>query len=331
MSTIVTLIPAYKAEYLGDLFFGLRSQKFKDFKVVLSDDSPRGEITERIRAGVYGNLAHELNLLVVRGPCQGAGKNVQHLIEGWGSIAPLVHVHLDDDVIYPDFYRAHAQANAQGTFSASVSLRWVTSPDGRPTQEFPLPGFLEVQNSHIVSVSAEQLFGSTVPYCVNWVGELSNVVLGATSANRYLDSSIAGLSYYGLGDIGLLLDVSRQAPVAVIRDHLSGFRSNPLQNSAQIQSFAMKCAHLAWIALAFAALREGRITPQQTVQSLGIIVQQSAHVYSGDEQIERFFAVMEANDQDLESMSIAFESHWTRFLESQPDSRRLRSLAQIAR
>jgi hypothetical protein len=210
-------------------------------------------------------------------------------------------------------------------------LRWVTSSDGRPAQELPLPAFLEVENSHIVSVSSEHLFGSTVPHCVNWIGELSNVVLGATGANRYLDSSIAGLSYYGLGDIGLLLDVSRQAPVAVIRDHLSGFRSNPLQTTAQIQSFTMKCGHLAWIALALAALREGSISPQQAVQSLGIALQRSAHRYSGDEQIEPFFAIFEANAQDLESLSMAFESHWNRFLESQPDSRQLRSLAPVAR
>ena len=321
MSAIVTLIPAYKPEYLGDLFVGLRSQKFKDFRVVLSDDSPGGEITERIRGGMYGNLAQELNLLVVRGPCQGANKNIQHLLEGWGSISRLVHVHLDDDVIYPDFYRAHNQANASGTFSASVSLRWVTAPDGRPSQELPLPESLDTDNARIVPVTSEYLFGTTVPSCTNWIGELSNVVLDTSSAQRYLDSRIAGLSYYGLGDIGLLLDVSRRAPVAVIRDHLSGFRSSTQQSSAQLKSFPVKCGHLAWIALALAAWREGRITPQQAVQSLGIALQRSAHLYSGDEQIEPFFAIIEANAQDLESLSTAFESNWNRFLESQPDSR----------
>jgi len=330
MSAIVTLIPAYKPEYLGDLFVGLRSQKFKDFRVVLSDDSPGGEITERIRGGMYGNLAQELNLLVVRGPCQGANKNIQHLIEGWGNVAPLVHVHLDDDVIYPDFYRAHAHANTVGTFSASVSLRWVTTPDGRPAQELPLPDSLDADNARIVPVSSEYLFGTTVPSCANWLGELSNVVLGAYGARRYLDSRMGGLSYYGLGDIGLLLDVSRKAPVAVIRDHLSGFRSSAQQSSAQLKSFPVKCGHLAWIALALAAWREGRITAQQTVQSLGIALQRSAHQYSGDEQIEPFFAIIEANAHDLESLSTAFESHWTQFLEGQPDSRRLGSMAQGA-
>jgi hypothetical protein len=320
MSAIVTLIPAYKTEYIGELFSGLRTQKFKDFRVVLGDDSPGGEITERIRAGVYGNLAQELNLLVVRGPCEGAHKNFRFLIEGWGNVSPLVHVHLDDDVIYPDFYRAHAEANACGTFSASVSLRWVTEPDGCPVQDLPLPTFLKAQNAHIVPVSTEQLFGSTVPNCENWIGELSNVVLGAECAKRYLDLRMAGLSYYGLGDIGLLLDVSRQAPVAVIRDHLSGFRTHPQQTSAQLRSFPIKCGHIAWIALGLAAWREGWISPQQAAQSLGIALHRSARLYAGDPDIEPFFSVIENHAHDLSSLADAFTALWATFLESHPYS-----------
>ena len=331
MSAIVTLIPAYKTEYLGDLFNGLRTQKFKDFRVVLSDDSPDGEITDRIRAGIYGPLAQDLNLIVVRGPCQGGNKNIQHLIDGWGDISPLVHVHLDDDVIYPDFYRAHAQANARRTFSASISLRWVTAPDGQPAQEFTLPEFLETDNARIVSVNSKNLFDSTVPSCVNWIGELSNVVIDARAATRYLDSSMAKISYYGLGDIGLLLDISRDAPIAVIRDHLSGFRSHPKQSTAQLQSFGMKCGHLAWIALALSAWREERISYQHAIESISIALHRAARIYTGDEQVEPFFVLVGAHAHDLESLASAFESFWARFLESQPDSGRWPSLDSGAR
>lgn len=322
MSTIVTLIPAYKTDYLSELFTGLRTQRFKDFRIVISDDSPGGEISERIRAGVYGPLAKELNLLVVRGPCQGANKNIQFLVEGWAGLAPLVHIHLDDDVIYPDFYRAHADAHSREALGASVSLRWVTSSDGRPAQEFPLPAFLMENNARIVSVSSEQMFTTTVPSCENWLGELSNVVLGARHSRRYLESCMSQLSYYGLGDIGLLLDISRQAPIAVIRDHLSGFRSNPQQSSAQLQSFTAKCGHLAWIALALAGWQEGRITSNEVIQSLSISLQRSARIYTGDEQVEPFFALVESNAQDLTSLANAFTAYWAQFVESHPDSRR---------
>jgi hypothetical protein len=321
MSAIVTLIPAYKPEYLGDLFVGLRSQKFKDFRVVLSDDSPGAEITERIRAGVYGKLAQELNLLVVRGPCQGSQKNIQHLIEGWGDVAPLVHVHLDDDVVYPDFYRAHADAHAQKPFGASVSLRWVTSTDGRPQLDLPLPSMLEKGNERIVAVTGEQLFASTVAKCENWLGEISNVILSAEGARRYAHSQMGGFSYYGLGDVGVLLDVSRHFSIAVIRDHLSGFRSNPQQASAQIHSFGVKCGHLAWVALALAAWSGGHISPQQTVQSLTIAIMRSAHLYAGDAQMESFFALFEKHAHDLGELAHAFGTLWAAFLEDHPDSR----------
>ena len=67
MTLIATLIPAYKADYLCDLFAGLRSQTFKDFRVILSDDSPGARITEMIRGGRFDALIKNLNLLVVRG------------------------------------------------------------------------------------------------------------------------------------------------------------------------------------------------------------------------------------------------------------------------
>lgn len=320
MSTITTLIPAYKAEHLGDLFNGLLSQKFKNFRVILSDDSPGAEITDRIRAGVYGNLANQINLLVVRGPCEGAHKNFRFLIEGWGRTSPLVHIHLDDDVIYPDFYRAHAEANSSGKFSASVSLRWVTAPDGRPTHELPLPTFLELEKTHIISVDHNILFESTIPQCENWIGELSNIVLNKHFIGRYLDLRMSGLSYYGLGDIGLVLDISRQAPIAVIRDHLSGFRTHPQQTSAQLRSFPIKCGHLAWIALCLAAWREGWINPRQAVQSLSIAIRRSAHLYAGDPDIEPFFSIIEKNAHDLDSLTNEFTTLWITFLESNPYS-----------
>ena len=322
MSAIVTLIPAYKTEYLGDLFMGLRTQKFKDFRVVLSDDSPGGEITDRIRAGIYGPLAKDLNLLVVRGPCLGSQKNIQYLIEGWGDAARLVHVHLDDDVVYPDFYRAHVDAHARGSLGASVSLRWVTSADSRPHQDLPLPTLLEEGNARIVAVRSDQLFDSTVGNCENWLGEISNVILSPEGARRYAHSRMGGLSYYGLGDVGVLLDISRHASIAVIRDHLSGFRSNPQQASSQLQSFGVKCGHLAWVALALAAWNDGHISPQQTVQSLSIAIMRSAQLYTGDAQMEAFFALFEEHAHDLGSLAEAFNTLWAAFLEDHPDSRR---------
>jgi hypothetical protein len=316
MTAIVTLIPAYKTDYLGDLFAGLRSQKFKDFRVVLSDDSPYGEITERIRMGAYGSLAQDLNLLVLRGPQKGADKNIRFLIERCGQEAPLVHIHLDDDVIYPDFYRAHATANRFGSFGATVSLRWVTTPDGKPHHELPLPGFLENDNSRIVSLNTDDLYSSTIPNCENWLGELSNVVLSAKEARRYLDSSISNISYYGLGDVGLLLDISRYAQIGIIRDHLSGFRMNSQQTSAQLESTTVKCGHLAWVALALAAHQEELVNRTQTIKSLNVIFRRSANLYAKDPQMKPFLDLLHKTLPDIGPLAEPFRSLWAEFLEN---------------
>ena len=74
MTLITTLIPAYKKDYLAELFLGLRHQTCKDFKVILSDDSPDDEITRLIRDGHYAALLSKLDLTVVRGP-KNARKN----------------------------------------------------------------------------------------------------------------------------------------------------------------------------------------------------------------------------------------------------------------
>ena len=321
MTSIATLIPAYKIDYLAELFLGLRTQTFKDFRVVLADDSPGAAITQAIRSGAFDALIAPLNLLVVRGPTLGSFKNIQFLIDRWGHDTPLVHVHLDDDVIYPDFYRAHALAHLQQRAGASVSLRWVTSSDGRPAGMLPLPAFLDDQPQRILSIGAEQLFANTVPQCENWLGELSNTVLSAEAVRRYRQSSMEGLSYYGLGDIGMLLDVSRHAPIAFIRDHLSGFRSNPQQSSANLHSFAVRCGFIAWAALALAGWRDRRISDQQAQQSLAITVQRCRQHHAADAQVSQFVAMAEKHRADLPRLYDEFRAFWSSFLDADSDSR----------
>jgi hypothetical protein len=320
MTAIVTLIPAYKTEYLGDLFSGLISQKMKDFKVILSDDSPDGEVTEKIRKGFYGNISEKINLLVVRGPCQGAHKNTQYLIREWGKTAPFVHIHLDDDIIYPDFYRAHLQLNLYHKFSASASLRWVTNINGQPDQEFPLPEFLLKNINHIIKLTSFEIFNSTIPSCTNWIGEFTNMIFDSNIANLYLDLKIADFSYYGLNDIGLLLDGSRLAPVGIIRDHLSGFRRHPNQSTAQINSHGIKCGHLAWCALAFASLKECRISPEFAMHSIKIAINRAHRLYHADESIQKFLNLDKNENFDIEKSSIYFHSIWNDFLKSNNDS-----------
>lgn len=326
MTSLITLIPAYKTEFLAELFLGLGTQSTKNFRVVLSDDSPDSQITAHIRSGRYDDLLKSIKLHVVPGPRQGSLKNIQHLLRGWAGEADLVHIHLDDDVIYPDFYREHVRAHSSATVGASVSLRWVTDSKGRPLAALPLPDFIEQSGARSLKISSEALFASTVPRCANWLGETSNTVFSAEGARCYHDSHMAGLSYYGLSDVGTLLNVSRQAPIAFIRDHLSGFRTNPQQSSSNLKSFAIKCGHLAWTALALAARRDGRITDEQAFGSLAIGVSRCFQTYGSEPSMASFFELITSHAADLTALDRAFADYWERFLASDPDSLPLASM-----
>lgn len=309
MTQITTLIPAYKKEYLAELFVGLRQQSFKDFQIILSDDSPDGVITNMIRQGHFASLTSNLNMVVVRGP-RNAMKNHQQLLDMWGGKTPLLHFHMDDDVIYPDFYRTHVEIHATGAYCASVSSRWLSGDDGRPAWRLPLPDFITHSDKHLVHVTTEQLFASTIPMCQNWAGELSNMVISAQGACDYPCLPTEDVSYYGLPDIGFLLNASRHLPVAYVRDHLSVFRQHGQQTTHNVASLATMAAFLAWIAYALAAWREGRITQGQAVQAIDITSKRCLQHFDGDERMEAFYSILEHHASTLEMFHERFRVFW---------------------
>jgi len=138
MATLTTLIPAHKKEHLAETFAGLARQTFRDFKVILSDDSPGDERATPIQRGEYGRRTADLDLTVVRGP-KNAHRNDQHLIDLWDGGSPHVHMQLDDDAIHPDFYRTHLAAHAGARLAVPVSRRWITQDDSRPAHGIDLP------------------------------------------------------------------------------------------------------------------------------------------------------------------------------------------------
>ena len=320
--TLVTLIPAYKPDHLGELFLGLATQSFKDFRVVVSDDSPGGEITGLLKSKVLEPLLRGLDVVVVQGPRRGSVSNVRHLVEGFARHGQLVHLLMDDDLVYPDFYRAHVQAHGRGTVGASVSQRWLTSADGRPGASLPLPGFLDELGDRIVYLDAEAMFASTAAHAQNWLGEFSNAVLSQAAAARLLRTEIEGLSYFGLADIGVLLDIARLAPVAFIRDHLGGFRSHPNQTTHAKRSFALQCGYLAWIALALGGRRAGRLNDAQTLSSLAVSIGRIVAQLGSELSLAELFAKAATIGTDLPAFDRWFEGWWSALLETNADSRR---------
>ena len=319
MTQITTLIPAYKKEYLRDVFLGLRRQTFKDFKVIVSDDSPGQVITDMIRSRHWGNLTDELHLTVVRGPGN-ARRNHEQLLDLWSGQSPLVHFHLDDDIIYPEFYRTHVSVHAAAPCSASVSQRWLSHDDGAPAWTLPLPALVHECPGHVFQLSPEELFNSTVATCDNWLGELSNIVLSAEAAMRYPRSPVVDLNYYGLMDIGTLLQASVAEPVTFIREYLGVFRQNAQQTtqSAATSTHGGRVGFLAWVTYALAAWRDGHISGEKAVQAIGIATRRIVHHFSESPEMAPYFALLERNAGSLDQFYDGYRQFWLALLASHP-------------
>ncbi len=317
MTQITTLIPAYKKEYLGELFVALHRQSFKDFKVILSDDSPGGVITDMIKQGHFGRLTSDLNLRVVRGP-QNARRNHEQLLDLWDGQTPLVHFNLDDDIIYPDFYRNHVVAHNAAPCCATVSQRWLSLEDSVPAYSMKLPDFVQDFPGHVFQLTTEELFVSTVGSCDNWLGELSNMVMSAEGARLYPRPPVDDLSYYGLLDIGFLLNAAQTLPVTFIRESLGVFRQNKQQTTHATHTHGGRVGHLVWVAYALAAWRDGYLRPEQAMHAINIATQRIDYHFSKDPIVAEYFRIGETQTGSLESFYSAFRDYWLRLLASHP-------------
>jgi hypothetical protein len=260
---IATLIPAYKTQYLVELLNSLRLQTLRSDQIIVSDDSPHGEFRELMNSAPYRPLVEGLNIEFVDGPRRGAYANFQHLVQVWSGRSAFVHVMLDDDVIYPEFYERHMAAHAAGRFSCSVSRRWTASESGQPLRGQPVPAAVAQNAGRMISLGGELIFLTAVLACNNWFGEFSNAVFRADCADLLLQPSLAGVSYAGLWDLGAFVAASLRQPLCHIEDHLGFFRLSAGQNSANLNGPIMKAAHLGYVALAIGGLRTGHVSPAQ--------------------------------------------------------------------
>jgi hypothetical protein len=316
MATITTLIPAYKKEFLAETFRGLQRQRFRDFRVILSDDSPGDEITRLIREGHFASELQGIDLQVVRGP-KSAHLNLRALIDLWNERSPLVHIQLDDDVIFPDFYRQHVEAHASGRYSTSVSRRWITGPDGVPHCGYEQPPFVDRSPLRFVPVDAGPLFASTVRGCVNWLGEFSNMVLSAEGARNFPRPPANDLSYFGLSDVGYLLTAVQHAPIVIVRDHLGIFRQHPQQTTHHMHNHDGRVTKFSFATWALLAWREGRLTYEEAANAISITVRDCLnHFGETDPVANEFFDIVQREGRSLAGLLEAYKAFWLRLLAS---------------
>jgi hypothetical protein len=228
-----------------------------------------------------------------------------------------VHFHLDDDLIYPEFYRHHVEAHASGRYSVSITPRWLGTSTGKPAWTLPLPDFIEASSLHRVPVDADSLIRSTVAKGQNWVGELNNLVFSSEGMARYPYPPSTGLSYYGLMDIGAVIEAVKIAPAVFIRDHQSLFRQHDEQSTRSVGTHSHRVAMLVWAAMALHAWQEQRLSAQEAVQGISLAVRRCLALYGeGDSVMDAFYSLVKEHGTSLPQLHQAFTRFWLGLLAS---------------
>ncbi|MBX3620022.1 MAG: glycosyltransferase [Rhizobacter sp.] len=313
---ITTLIPAYKSQFLPELLQSLRRQTRPVGKIIFSDDSPGGEYRATLFSDALAPLRRGLDIECVEGPRKGGGyANMVNLLKVWGGRSELLHLLLDDDVVYPEFYERHLVAHASAQVSCSISRRWTANEEGRPLESLPLPPGIAGHPHRMVTLDEGLVFMTTAIEGKNWFGEFSNAVFHQSTAEALLKPEFGGVSYAGLWDLGAFMAASLVAPVAFIQDHLGYFRTSPSGNSSKFFGPYMKGAHLGYVALVMGAVRLGKYTPEQARPSYANLALAMAQRYGSQDDMKPFIALLPRMAEGDALAEASFLEVWNAFLE----------------
>lgn len=248
MAILTTLIPAYKLTFLGEALRSLARQTWKDFRVIVGDDSPGGRIAQELRSGELAHFSRLLDITVLPGPGQSA-LNHEMLIDAWAGSSALVHFLHDDDLVLPDFYRNHVRLHSANDLHLTISARSVLAdPDTGRLPSTSLPPEMEDSPLHVLELEGHALMRSILTGTRNWVGEPSNMVLSAAGALVYPRLSGCRGNYFGLMDLGMVFECARIGRIGFIRDHLSLWRLHGQQSSfGERQSHGWRGMRLCWV------------------------------------------------------------------------------------
>lgn len=311
---IATLIPAYKTTYIAELFASIQNQTHRPELIIVSDDSPGGAFRRALESATIRPLLAGLNIFIAEGPRTGGYNNMKHLIKLWNSSTDLVHIMLDDDIAYPEFYERHLEAHRAGDFSCTISRRWRANDTGFPLEgQFP-PAAVAHSPYRILSLDSDVVFMTTVAECKNWFGEFSNTVFRSGTCPIFFKPEMGGVSYAGLWDLGAYLSASMIAPIGYIQDYLGFFRVNEQSHSASKFGPMMKTAVLGYAALALGGQRIGKISEKQARGCYATLGRVLPVHYPAEEDMQIFCSLLPKMAQGDISATSDFEKAWMALL-----------------
>jgi len=313
---ITTLIPAFKPKYLDQLLLALRHQTVRPERIIFSDDSPDRAFGRALRDGGLSQLMAGLNIEIIDGPRAGCPANVRRLLLEWRADTDLVHFLFDDDIIYPDFYARHLAAHANGAHQCSISRRWTALESGQPVSQLRLPKPVARHPHRLLSIDSDIAFASTVPHCINWMGEFSNAVFCRDLYDLLGTHVLSDIAYDGLEDIGTFLRASLREPLCFLNEPLGFFRRSAEQITSQTLSRPVKKAHLAWIALALAGRRIGKLEKAQAIACFNGMGRAIRLRYAGEADMAPFCELIPELMAGTNAAGDRFLDAWNNYLET---------------
>ncbi len=306
---ITTLIPAYRADFLGDAFRGLAEQTYKNFNVIISDDSPGQKISEMIRGGAYSEYTKSLHITLINGP-KDEVKNHNNLIKYWAGSSHLAHVHHDDDYIFPNFYEKHVEAHRHHDVLLSVSGRWFAKADGIPCQSPATPNFLANAEPQFLKLNSSEIIKSLLLNTRNWMGEVTNMVISSKAWKH--DPSIPDLTdpYHGLTDVSLVIKCAALGTVAYTSEKHGVYRIHEQQGTMTTRSRKWIIPRLCWVAYCLQAWKDGHLSDDECIAALESALQFCTRELKDNQDWINLQARLMDSNPSLNAFADAFEVGW---------------------
>jgi hypothetical protein len=319
---IITLIPAYKKDFIEDVLECLSAQTVKPDKIYLSDDSPENLITtlvDELLKDKFHNIRERLTF--VNGPKKGAHANISSMINQFiVNEEDYFHIFLDDDLISNTFYEMHLRALQNTNAYLSINKRHFVNFKREILALNQYPSLITKLNLEFINLGKNFLYKSTVPKTLNWVGEYTNLVYSAKTKNILLTQSFDdGLIFYGLGDIGSVLNIIEKFDVVFINNTLSAFRQSEVQGTSNITSPSHQAGIWAWAEIALHAFNYKYISNLEFQNSLKNTLYRYKLIHLTTNN--SFLNIVEDLILNKPNSKFKFNATWISFLESFPDGK----------
>jgi len=307
---ITTLVPAYRPNYLADVFRGLAGQTYKDFRVVISDDSHEQEISKMIRSGLFSEYTKSLAITLIKGPRDEA-KNHNALLSYWSGLTPLAHVHHDDDYLFPNFYEKHVGAHLKEDLLLSISGRWFAGADGIPFTAPAIPEFLADTLHQFKVVNSNELIKNLLIKTENCIGEVTNMVISSKAWKHNPVIPDTTHPYYGLTDVSLVIQCAKVGNISFTAERCGVYRIHKYQGTMAAKSdLRWIIPRLCWVAYCLQAWKDGHLGEKDCIVALESALRFCDSELRGNATWSQLVAQLKRTSSSLNAFYDTFQENW---------------------